>query len=169
MGTTYLFLFFYLFPTGRFVPRWTRWVWLVVTVLWAVNSFIPSFQFLYPVVLLGFLCSTLAAQIYRYRRVFSPLQRQQTKWVVFGGSIGAVGFLALEIFFTFIPSLLQGPFAYSITGTAFYLVFLTILLSIGIAILRSHSSKYLVFTNRFCYSGRHESRYRKDVPDSRIC
>src|SRR5579863_2401869 len=138
MGTTFLFLLFYLFPTGRFAPRWTRWVCLIVTVLWAVNSLLPSFQILYPVALVGFLCSTLVAQIYRYRRVSTPLQRQQTKWVVFGGSIGAGAFLALEIFFTFFPSLLQGPLAHSITATAFYLDFLTIPLSFGIAMLRSH-------------------------------
>ena len=67
----------------------------------------------------------------------SALQRQQTKWVVFGLSIGLCGDLVLGIFYSFFPSLEQDPFAILPTDTAFYLVFLLIPLSIGIAILRS--------------------------------
>src|SRR5436309_3253689 len=37
LGNSLLFLFFYLFPTGHFVPRWTRWLWIAVLVFWAVN------------------------------------------------------------------------------------------------------------------------------------
>jgi len=69
--------------------------------------------------------------------VSSALQRQQTKWVVFGLSIGLCGDLVLGIFYSFFPSLEQDPFAILPTDTAFYLVFLLIPLSIGIAILRS--------------------------------
>ncbi len=142
LGSSAMFLFFYLFPTGRFVPRWTRWLWLGVIVLWAVYSFFPSLPFnssiFFTVLLLGFLGSALVAQIYRYRRASSPVQRQQTKWVVFGISIGLGGFLVLDIFWNFFPSLvLQDPFAYLITNTATYLAFLLIPLSIGVAILRS--------------------------------
>ncbi len=32
LGDISIFLFFYLFPTGRFVPRWMLWVWLAVIV-----------------------------------------------------------------------------------------------------------------------------------------
>ncbi len=113
-----------------------------MTVLWAVNVFFPSLPFnsspLFGVLLIGFICSALVAQIYRYRRVSSTVQRQQTKWVVFGISIGLGGFLVLGIFWTFFPSLaIQDPFADLITNTVTYLIFLLIPLSIGVAILRS--------------------------------
>ena len=142
LGDSSMFLFFYLFPSGRFVPRWTRWLWAGVTVLWAVNNFFPSLPFnsspLFTALLIGFICSALVAQIYRYRCVSSTVQRQQTKWVVFGISIGLGGFLVLDIFWTFFPSLaIQDPFADLITNTATYLIFLFIPLSIGVAILRS--------------------------------
>ena len=83
LGNSSLFLFFYLFPTGRFVPRWTRWLWVAVTVFWAVFSFFPSLSFnssiLFTILLLGFVCSALVAQIYRYRQIPNVVQQQQTK------------------------------------------------------------------------------------------
>ena len=152
LGDISIFLFFYLFPTGRFVPRWTRWLWAGVIVLWAVNSFFPSLPFnssvLFTMVLLGFVGSALAAQIYRYRRVSNTVQRQQTKWVVFGLSIGLGGFLVLLIFYTFFPSLVQGPFADLILSTALYLFLLLIPLSIGVAILRSRLFDIDLIINR---------------------
>src|SRR4029079_9635129 len=39
------------------------------------------------------LASGLASQIYRYRRVSNAAQRQQTKWVVFGGALAIIGFI----------------------------------------------------------------------------
>jgi hypothetical protein len=32
----------------------------------------------------------MLAQVYRYRRVSTPLHRQQTKWVVFGIAVGGL-------------------------------------------------------------------------------
>jgi hypothetical protein len=54
------------------------------------------------IVLLGCLVVGVFAQIYRYRRVSTPLQRQQTKWVVFGLTSliipNFVWFLLVELF-----------------------------------------------------------------------
>ena len=142
LGNSSLFLFFYLFPTGRFVPLWTRWLWVGAIVFWAVNGFFPSLPFrhslLRNVLFLGFVGSLLVAQLYRYRHVSSTGQRQQTKWVVFGLSIGLGGFLALRLCSTFFPSLFPpGPLADLITNTAQFLFLLFVPLSIGVAILRS--------------------------------
>ena len=140
LGDISLFLFFYLFPTGRFVPRWTRWLWVAVIMLWAANVFFPSPPFIsslfFTIPLLCFICSALVTQVYRYRHVSSAGQRQQTKWVVFGISIGLGGFLVLDIFSQFFSSFVQNPFALLVTDTAFSLVFLLIPLSIGFAMLR---------------------------------
>ena len=71
-----------LFPDGRFVPRWTRWlvlysVLLVATTLYLSLTYWGAFTV---VTLLG----AIYAQVYRYRRVSTPAERQQTKWVLFG-------------------------------------------------------------------------------------
>src|SRR3989440_7680928 len=142
LGNSLLFLFFYLFPTGQFVPRWTRWFWVGVIVFWAVDGFFPSLPFrhslLRDVLFLGFVGSLPVAQLFRYRRVSSAGQRQQTKWVVFGLSIGLGGFLALRLCSTFFPLLfLPGPRTDLIMSTAEFLFLLFVPLSIGAAILRS--------------------------------
>ncbi len=85
-------LFFYLFPDGRLVPRWA-WIpagfWAVTTFFWNFTSRSPLnptgwplwLFFLYLVLVWG---SAAFAQIYRYRRLSTVAQRQQTKWLVFG-------------------------------------------------------------------------------------
>jgi hypothetical protein len=155
MGNSSIFLFFYLFTTGRFVPHWTRWLWVGATMFLALFSFFPSLSFnsfiAIPsnVVFLGFVFSILGAQIYRYRYVSSTGQRQQTKWVVFGISIGLGGFLLLDTFTSFFPSLIpQGLLADLITSTAFCLFLLLIPLSIGVAILRSRLFDIDLIINR---------------------
>jgi signal transduction histidine kinase len=84
--------FFPLFPDGRFVPGWTRWLTLAF-LLWQVTFFLPSnspFCIVnWPPLLLAFIFLGLVlawgfAQLYRYRHVSTAMQRQQTKWIVFG-------------------------------------------------------------------------------------
>jgi hypothetical protein len=75
-----------LFPSGRFVPRWS-WALLLGFVAYStVWSVWPQLQDAL-VLLLGwplFLGSAGACIGYRYRRVSTPRERQQTKWVIFG-------------------------------------------------------------------------------------
>ncbi|MDQ2831673.1 MAG: hypothetical protein M3Y74_21820, partial [Chloroflexota bacterium] len=78
-------LFFYLFPSGRFVPRWTRLcavAWVGMVVLWAATPFgPPHWPRLLAVALVSVLWGSFAvSQVYRYRRVSTPTQRLQTKW-----------------------------------------------------------------------------------------
>ena len=96
-GTVSFYVFFCLFPSGRFVPRWIRWAALLQAAgpvasaipyppLQAITGSIITF-----VALFGLL---VAAQVYRYRRVSTLTERQQTKWVVLGFALGLGGFLA---------------------------------------------------------------------------
>jgi hypothetical protein len=136
-------LFFYLFPDGRFVPRWTRWLALV----WIVGVMIPSTflpdRFLpilghplaYAFLGAGFTGTTLFAQAYRYRRVSSPTQRQQTKWVVFGFVMALGGASVVALLDLVVP---QGVLASLVGTTFFYLFTLLIPLSIAVAVLRYH-------------------------------
>lgn len=92
------FLIFYLFPDGRFVPRWTRWLgilWLLYAVSWLIFPALKPPITLFAVttispVIVVFMIMWIAAgvyaQIYRYRHHASRTQRQQTKWIVFGFS-----------------------------------------------------------------------------------
>jgi hypothetical protein len=93
-------LFFYLFPSGHFVPRWTRWLALIYGVfffgLWNFTPFGPLSwpPPLFSAAVLAVWGSFPMAQIYRYARVSGPVERQQTKWVVFGVAVAVVGTLA---------------------------------------------------------------------------
>lgn len=90
-------LVFYLFPDGRFVPRWTGLLagaWLVWTgVVCVAGPGTVAEWFGYPWIAWPWLVaygSGIVAQISRYRRMSTALQRQQTKWVMLGLSIPAV-------------------------------------------------------------------------------
>jgi hypothetical protein len=145
IGSASLVLLFFLFPDGRFVPRWTRWM----AVFWAAHEVVyyffpgspldisrsfPSIEF---VTIVAVACTAAGSQYYRYRSVLGTVQRQQTKWVVFGtvmAMLGAVGF-ALALYTS--PSLRQygEPSALAIeAGLSGSL--LLVPLSIGVAILR---------------------------------
>ncbi len=147
LGSVSLFLFFYLFPNGRFVPRWTRWL-AVVAIVWLIpftffpdsplniesSDTIPPSGF---AVLLAFVSIGLFAQMYRYRRVSSMVQRQQTKWVVFGVVAAMLVAIGLLLPFVAYPALDRPGSLYElISTTPITLSMLSIPLSIGVAILK---------------------------------
>jgi signal transduction histidine kinase len=145
LGLPSLAVFFFLFPTGRFVPQWTRWMAVGFAALYALSAFFPDSPFsfknwphlltiLIPLAVVG---SLVFAQVYRYRRVSTPEEQQQTKWVVFGATIALLGFLLLGLLpprfisvnhLALLPSL--------ILTTSIYLLLLLIPLSVALAILR---------------------------------
>lgn len=127
---------FYIFPDGRFAPRWTR-ILFAISSGWALAwlFFASSFDFadlppLARFVIFLFTSNTsflgrayqylrlsallldllilftigLFAQIYRYQKISTPLQRQQTKWVVFGLTAAVIGYFAYSL-----PQLLIAP------------------------------------------------------------
>ncbi len=92
----FVFLFF-IFPDGRFVPGWTRWLspllipWVLALARW--QSALHDVAAVGPY-LVVYTLPPLAAcvvQIYRFRRVSNAVERQQTKWVVVGFTAWAVG------------------------------------------------------------------------------
>ena len=116
IGGMGLSVFFYVFPDGRFVPRWTRWLligWVIHELfgdtLFVNASFNPfnNFPWVDGVLFISLLVSLVVVQVYRYRRVSNPVQRQQTKWVVFGFAVELA--LGLVSFFLtlLVPSLNQ--------------------------------------------------------------
>jgi signal transduction histidine kinase len=93
------FLLPFLFPDGRFVPRWTV-IWGVYTVASIiVFAFYPSADVTFPfsvafgaVTTILFILSAIGSMIYRYRAVSSPKERQQIRWVMLGLLIAFPGF-----------------------------------------------------------------------------
>ena len=96
---------FYLFPDGRFVSRWTRWLAIALLVfIGALAVAGAPFQVGLPVFLVA-LITGAGFQVHRYRRVSNPLQRQQTKWVVLGITGMILPMLVFFLFAFFNPSL----------------------------------------------------------------
>ncbi|MBI3158794.1 MAG: protein kinase [Chloroflexi bacterium] len=88
-GETSQVVFFYIFPSGEFVPRWTRWFVLPLFffrfIIWAniyVNGAGQGAVEVGIVVLL--MVIGFGMQAYRYRRFSTPAQRQQVKWLLIG-------------------------------------------------------------------------------------
>jgi len=87
------------FPNGRFVPSWTRWL-IVAAILYAPVSPVllttqaysrPTLIYITGILTWFMLIFTgLYAQIYRYRHVSNPIERQQTKWVIYGFALTAL-------------------------------------------------------------------------------
>lgn len=132
--------FFLLFPDGRFVPRWTRLVAVAAVLYFVLDIFFPGspVEFATEPLFLLFVLSLVAVQVYRYRQVSTPEQRQQTKWVVFGFGVGLGGFAAIIAASALVPSFSQaGPLGVMVVITLIYGFLLLVPLSIGMAILRS--------------------------------
>src|SRR5215208_3654429 len=156
-GSASFLLFLFLFPDGRFVPRWTRWILIFYTLHEMAYYFFPnsvlntarSFPILDLVIISIFLCSGMGSQVYRYRRVSGPVQRQQTKWVVFGivsAVLGAIGFASpLYSVPTFdqYGSLFTFVFEAGLIGS-----FCLIPLSIGVAIVHNRLWDVDIIINR---------------------
>jgi len=155
-GQSGFLVFFFLFPSGRFVPRWTRWVALCVLVYWIylvffINIFNNNSVKVTNLVFFTLLFCAVGAQIYRYRRVSTLKERQQTKWVVFGFVVGIVGFvLFLILGNAFLPKTLLKSSVLStlVAGTCTYGFLLLVPISIVIAILRSRLYDIDVVINR---------------------
>jgi len=97
-----------LFPSGRFVPRWAGWF----VVGWLMFNLIPLFisidtlpNWLVGLLYLIFYANLLLGQIYRYWRTSGPIERQQTKWIVFGLMVALLANIAYWQPYAFIPAL----------------------------------------------------------------
>lgn len=108
-----------LFPSGHFVPSWSRWAFMVGIVAGLAMLVQPSFDItdlstLAPVsmALLALLAILLflglAGQVYRYRRISRPAERQQTKWALFGLILWLAYMLVSSIPYYYLNSLPEG-------------------------------------------------------------
>jgi hypothetical protein len=149
--------FFFIFPDGRFAPRWS-WalisLWIVNFVFWTasatspfnINSWPLWLGSLWLFIVFG---GSLATQVYRYHRVASPLQRQQIKWLIFG----FVPVLLIPVFAGLVVALfpvLNSPGSLLVIALEplFRFYYLPIPFCIGIALLRYRLWDIDVLINR---------------------
>jgi hypothetical protein len=132
--------FLVLFPDGRFVPRWSWLIGLTLFVqalLFQLPAPLNILSWPFPLIAVELILaygSPIAIQVYRYRRVSTPAQRQQTKWVI----LGLISALLLLFVSFFSGALFPALSLYQLTGDPLSsLAFLLIPMSISIAILRS--------------------------------
>jgi hypothetical protein len=134
------FVWLYLFPDGRAVPRRLRWVigpLVAVFMLLFVVSVIPGMLTVFPVsadlasaldrfgsvLMFPLFFLILGSQIYRYLRVSGRVERDQTKWFLFG-LVVAVAFPLIARLFVTLPAEVE------VIG------FMALPLGIGIGVLR---------------------------------
>ncbi|MGE5335115.1 MAG: hypothetical protein ACM3N4_10480, partial [Nitrososphaerota archaeon] len=160
LGWLLLLIFAFVFPNGRFVPRWT----LPLVFPWAVWVF-GFFRFAgiiaqshawaigltFAVWALWFVVGA-GAQYYRYVRVSSWVERQQTKWVVVGflGMLAGI-FVTVMYHVASLVGLVSGSTSIALRFAAVILLCATALLvplAVGIALLRHRLFDVDVLINR---------------------
>jgi hypothetical protein len=150
-------LVFSLFPNRRFVPRWMYWLVIAEIISATILSYFPMPSLntdtrvtpLTATLTFSLYASIIIIQIYRYLRVSNPIERQQTRWVILGiigGPILGVIYYSPPMLF---PTLGDTHSLYFlILKPIFTIVFLSVPLCFGIAILRYRLWDIDVLINR---------------------
>jgi hypothetical protein len=102
----------------------------------------------YTLLLTGLLFTGVFAQVYRYRRVSTRTQRQQTKWVVFGFTAALAGYLGVISLQIAFPGLEPGTLADFLGITTTLCFMLLIPSTIATAILRYRLYDIDIIINR---------------------
>ncbi|HUF38689.1 MAG TPA: hypothetical protein VMN57_09210 [Anaerolineales bacterium] len=131
VGLVSSIILLFIFPDGRFVPGWTRYLalpWMVFTLLFqTAASRFPEWPGILQtggiLVMLIWAGGGVFAQVYRYRHVSSAVQRQQAKWALAGLIASVVGPFQYVLPFVILPSLVGGDVPnifYQRVGAAFF-------------------------------------------------
>ena len=156
--TPVLVLLLCVFPTGKFVPRRSRWLF-AAAIIWGLLLQLPqpANPWAWPfssgqVIDVAIYGLGLFAQIYRYRHVSNHQEKQQTKWVVFGMAIALVAEYAYWLPLFLVPALQEptvAAYRYQLLGqTISYMGLLLIPLTVSISILRYHLYDIDIVINR---------------------
>ena len=129
------------FPTGRFTPRWS---WLLIglwiTTFLAFVLAVPQLVTVTSVVITY--GSVVAVQVYRYRRIYGPVERQQTKWLVLSIAVNVGVQIVYAVFLALVAGLGTSDSAFSaivntlINSLVSAAIFLLLPVAIAIALLR---------------------------------
>jgi hypothetical protein len=88
IGTVLFFPLPFIFPNGRFEPRWMKWVVIPLTVV-ATGVFgaviiEPQLIEYFGAITICWVLLSIYSMGYRYFRISNTVERQQTKWVLLG-------------------------------------------------------------------------------------
>jgi signal transduction histidine kinase len=149
IGGLGFYLFLFVFPNGRFAPPWMRWVALVMVLYavlsssnvlsWVVDAAVVAAVERYRTWLfMVFILFAIGTQLYRYRRLSDVVERQQTRWALYGIVIG-LSWITIWIVYALLinPAMQSGALNKTLTNGLIYVGFLMVPLSIGMAILRA--------------------------------
>ena len=159
LPTTPIVLIFFLFPNGRFVPRWTRFVAIASLVYIPAALILPPadlFNFEGPLIALGlgyfvFIGVGVYAQVYRYRSVSTAQERQQTKWFVYGLVLWLVFSMLISIPYVILQNLPAGtpqPWWSLLSQLGWFVSLMILPLSFAVAILRYRLWEVDLFISR---------------------
>lgn len=145
---TPIMFIFCLFPNGRFVPHWTRFAAFASLVYIPLGFYLPPselFNLKNPLTALFgfgyfvFIIIGVYAQVFRYRRVSTLQERQQTKWFVYGLvlwlTLSILGFIPYVILQNLPIGALQ-PWWSPLSQLSWFVTMTILPLSFAIAILR---------------------------------
>ncbi len=122
--------------------RWTLIVFIAIEiplVFFPTTNFMPDTVVSQPgwLVSLGEMVTLALVQVYRYRKVSSPRQRQQTKWIVFGFALPITIYVGLTVLGVVFPDLAEHSALYLLIFNELgFLLSLCLPLSFGFAMLR---------------------------------
>lgn len=138
----FFFPWLYLFPDGRAVPRRLLWVFVLMmapfgllfftyaisssfTGLYQAAEWLDQYLGMVQALVIPLFVFVSGAQVYRYLKVSSPLEKVQTRWFVFG------------LVLTFVPALLfEDLLGWQAPAELGNLMFTALPIGIGISILR---------------------------------
>lgn len=142
-------LFLCLFPNGRFFPHWSRFValiWLGYILLWfpfpQLNPHRAAAMWP-PLIFVAIIALGINFQLWRYRTISEPDEKQQAKWILTGFIVSTTALLGIVLI-----AVLQSPVVF---GAALMLLALAptlIPITIGIAILRYRLWQIDIILNR---------------------
>lgn len=140
---------FLIFPNGHFAPRWSRVLVFVTAILMLpmlalepeemvkLNT-VRAQLFNFPSYFL--LVLALVIQGYRYQRIYTRLERQQTKWVIYGSLVYLTLLIAVGIPYYYkinLPPGIPSPEWTLLLNPLWYLAVNILPISFTLAILRS--------------------------------
>lgn len=146
-------LFVFLFPDGKFVPKWARWialVWLITRVgdVFFSETHLSLYALSHPLAIILntiFTVCAVGALIWRYRIHANAVQRQQIKWITAGALLLALNYALDYTVFEIYPAVTneylvatrdQGVIWELIQDTLWYISQTLFAICVGLAVFR---------------------------------